>query len=173
VTDQMNTQNSKDYEVLTDLLFELMKNARRSDRALANAIGISQPTVTRKRAQLEKEGLVEAYTVIPNLGKMGYDILVFTLFAFNQPKTAERSARSKAWVDHEPCVLFWADGEGAGMNSVMISVHKNYGSYSKLMSDFREIFQTNLRDIQNFMVSMKRKELVMRSFSLQSLERDR
>ena len=36
------------------LLFELMKNSHRSDRQLAKALGVSQPTVTRRRAMLEK-----------------------------------------------------------------------------------------------------------------------
>lgn len=36
------------------LLFELMKDSHRSDRQLAKALGVSQPTVTRRRAMLEK-----------------------------------------------------------------------------------------------------------------------
>jgi len=46
------------------LLFELMKDAKRSDRQLSNILGISQPTVSRKRAFLEKE-LIDGYTAIP------------------------------------------------------------------------------------------------------------
>lgn len=45
------------------LLLELMKDAKRSDRQLANILGISQPTVSRKRAFLEKE-LIDGYTAI-------------------------------------------------------------------------------------------------------------
>lgn len=36
------------------LLYELMKNSRRSDRELAKVLGISQPTVSRRRIALEK-----------------------------------------------------------------------------------------------------------------------
>jgi DNA-binding Lrp family transcriptional regulator len=54
------------------ILFELIKNARRSDRELAKAIRVSQPTVTRTRTKLEKMGLVKEYTIIPDLRKMGY-----------------------------------------------------------------------------------------------------
>ena len=50
------------------LLFELMKNSHRSDRQLAKALGVSQPTVTRRRAILEKD-YIEGYTVIPKFGK--------------------------------------------------------------------------------------------------------
>ncbi len=31
------------------ILFELMKDSHRSDRQLAKALGVSQPTVTRRR----------------------------------------------------------------------------------------------------------------------------
>jgi DNA-binding Lrp family transcriptional regulator len=39
-------------------LFELVKGARRSDRELARALRVSQPTVTRARTKLEKTGFV-------------------------------------------------------------------------------------------------------------------
>jgi DNA-binding Lrp family transcriptional regulator len=40
-----------------------MKNSRRSDRELALVLGISQPTVTRLRTRLEKEGIIKEYTM--------------------------------------------------------------------------------------------------------------
>ena len=52
------------------LLFELIKDSHRSDRQLAKALGVSQPTVTRRRALLE-ENYIEGYTIIPKLGKIG------------------------------------------------------------------------------------------------------
>ncbi len=38
---------------LIHLLYELMKDSKRSDRELAKAIGVSQPTITRMRETLE------------------------------------------------------------------------------------------------------------------------
>ena len=37
------------------ILFELMKDSHRSDRQLAKALGVSQPTVTRRRAMLRRK----------------------------------------------------------------------------------------------------------------------
>ena len=37
------------------ILFELMKDSHRSDRQLARSLGVSQPTVTRRRAMLENK----------------------------------------------------------------------------------------------------------------------
>ena len=53
----------KDVEL--KLISELIKNSRRSDRELAKAIGISQPTVSRIRVRLEKQGLVD-YSAVPD-----------------------------------------------------------------------------------------------------------
>jgi DNA-binding Lrp family transcriptional regulator len=65
-------QNAKDIQLR--LISELMKNSRRSDRELARALKVSQPTVTRVRTRLEKEGIVKEYTMIPDFAKLGYQI---------------------------------------------------------------------------------------------------
>lgn len=52
-------------EKLIRLLREMLKNSKRSDREIAKSLEVSQPTVTRTRARLEKEYL-ETYTVIPD-----------------------------------------------------------------------------------------------------------
>jgi DNA-binding Lrp family transcriptional regulator len=59
------------------LLCELIKNSRKSDRKLAKLVGVSQPTVTRTRTRLEKEGLIE-YSGVPNLRKIGFEIIAIT-----------------------------------------------------------------------------------------------
>jgi DNA-binding Lrp family transcriptional regulator len=41
------------------IIAELMKNCRRSDRELAQAIGVSQPTVSRTIERLEREGVIK------------------------------------------------------------------------------------------------------------------
>src|SRR3989337_4425751 len=62
-------------DVERKMLAELVKNSRRSDRELAKAIGTSQPTATRVRTKLEKEGYIREYTAIPDFGRIGYTIL--------------------------------------------------------------------------------------------------
>ena len=59
------------------ILFELMKDSHRSDRQLAKSLGVSQPTVTRRRAMLE-ENYIEGYTVIPKFGEIGFEMAAFT-----------------------------------------------------------------------------------------------
>jgi DNA-binding Lrp family transcriptional regulator len=45
--------------VKLELISERMKNSRRSDRDLAKAIGVSQPTVSRMIKKLENEGIIK------------------------------------------------------------------------------------------------------------------
>lgn len=64
-------------DIKSKLLFELLKNSKRSDRELAKVLGVSQPTITRRRKELEKTA-IEEYTIIPKWEKFGYEIAAFT-----------------------------------------------------------------------------------------------
>ena len=81
----MDTQKaSAKNKRMTQILHELINNSNRSDHELAETIGVSQPTVTRLRNQLEKEGTIQEYTIIPNLTKMGYSIMAIFCIKFQK-----------------------------------------------------------------------------------------
>lgn len=61
------------------LISELMKNSRRSDRELAKALDVSQPTISRLIKKLEKEKYIKEYTIMPDSHKLGYELAAFTL----------------------------------------------------------------------------------------------
>jgi DNA-binding Lrp family transcriptional regulator len=153
-----------------DLLHELIKGARRSDRELAKVLKISQPTITRKRRRLETEGLILEYTIIPNLAKMGYEILAFTFLAFTEVRP-ELMEEAREWTKKQPNIVFAGDGEGLSMNSMFMSVHKNYASFSNLITKLRQDWQPNLKDVQSFILSVDRPELIVKPFSFRYLER--
>jgi DNA-binding Lrp family transcriptional regulator len=73
------------------LVSELMKNSRRSDRELAKAIGVSQPTVSRTIAKLEKDGVLKEWTVIPDFNKLGYQICALILQILKRPLSCKRA----------------------------------------------------------------------------------
>lgn len=79
----MNGEGLADIELR--LIAELMRNSRRSNRKLAKAVGVSQPTVSRIIRKLESNGLVQEYTMIPNLMKLGYEILALIFVKLNRP----------------------------------------------------------------------------------------
>lgn len=163
---------SKKEEEKLRLLFELVKDAGRSDRELSKSMKVSQPTVTRKRNALEKEGFIKEYTIIPDLAKMGYEIIAFTFLRFQEPPKPQLMEEAKKWTSKQSSVVFASDGEGIGMNSVMVSLHKDYGSYTRLINQLRRDWDPSLKDVASFKISIKRPELLVKPFTFKYLEKD-
>jgi DNA-binding Lrp family transcriptional regulator len=141
------------------LLFELMKDSHRSDRQLAKALGISQPTVTRRRAMLE-DSTIDGYTVIPKFGQIGFEIAAFTFMKtkLNHVKGNERDAalsKMKEWYLKQPNVIAVLDGQGMGWDAVCVSLHESYTGYA----EFLRMQQSELSDLifetQSFQADLK------------------
>jgi DNA-binding Lrp family transcriptional regulator len=119
------------------LLFELMKDSHRSDRRLAKALGVSQPTITRRRALLE-ENFIEGYTVIPKFGKIGYELAAFTFLKSKlKQKTGQEKEEAlkkmKEWYLNQSNVVLVADGRGMGWDAVCVSLHENFTDYTEFI----------------------------------------
>jgi DNA-binding Lrp family transcriptional regulator len=126
------------------LLVELIKNSCRSDRKLAKVLGTSQPTVTRMRNRLVKEGVIQQFTVIPDFVKMGFEIVAVTLTKTKfEPKLRERLKKSAM---EKPNIIFCAGCEGLGKNRICISFHKDYADYydfiTKYMTEWRDVIES-------------------------------
>ena len=119
------------------ILFELMKDSHRSDRQLAKALGVSQPTVTRRRAMLE-ENYIEGYTVIPKFGQIGFEIAAITFLksklksAVGEQKT-QALQKMKEWYSKQTNVIMVLDGRGMGWDAVGISLHENFESFAEFI----------------------------------------
>jgi DNA-binding Lrp family transcriptional regulator len=141
------------------LISELMKNSCRSDRQLAKALGVSQPTVSRAKATLEKEGYISEYTIIPNFKKIGYHLFALTFFSWkqsvskNEMEEAIKGAQQKApsWQSN---VVLIERGIGLNYDSFMGSFHKDYSSYTKLMSELKKSPYIDLRRMESFIVNL-------------------
>jgi DNA-binding Lrp family transcriptional regulator len=148
------------------LLFELMKNAKRSDREIAKIIGVSQPTITRMRQRLEKTAIVD-YTVIPDWTELGFEIMAMT---FVKAKGAESADKAKKWAAKNPNVVFTAGGEGMGMDYAIISFHKNYSGYSNFIEKLKTEWAESLQALQSFLMTTGEERMV-KPFSLKYLEK--
>jgi len=131
------------------LLFELMKDSHRSDRQLAKALGVSQPTVTRRRAMLE-ENYIEGYTVIPKFGQIGFEIAAFTFVKSklkhkSVTEQTEAISKLKEWYLKQPNSILVIEGRGMGWDAMCISLHKNY-------SDFTEFIRIQDSELADFMI---------------------
>ncbi len=131
------------------LMFELMKDSHRSDRQLAKALGVSQPTVTRRRAILE-ENYIDGYTIIPKFGKIGFEIAAFT---FLKSKLKQKTGQEKEealkklneWYTKQPNVLLVQHGRGMGWDAICISVHKSF-------SDFAEFIRAQDSELSDWII---------------------
>lgn len=150
----------KDVEL--KIISELMKNSRRSDRELAKVIGTSQPTVTRTRTRLEKEGYIKEYTAIPDFARLGYEIMALTFVKLRgtlNPEQIERAreAAKKALKESRYEVIMLERGIGLNFNGIAISYHKSYSAYSHMIEWFKQFTFWEITDIQSFIIDLNDK----------------
>jgi len=141
------------------LISELMKNSRRSDRDLAKAIGVSQPTVSRLIKKLEEEGCVQEYTMIPNFKKLGYEIVALSFVKFSRmysPEEVQTTKKATSNLFSEgPAEIFMIErGKGLGCQGVFMSFHKNYSAYVEFEEWIRKTISSDISDIQTFLVNL-------------------
>ena len=154
----MEKLRSTDYK----LLFELIKNSHRSDRELARVLGVSQPTVTRIRNKLVKDGLIREFTILPNLSKLGLEIMAITCVKARPSK--ELTEKAIQVTSASPNIIFAARADGMGKNALMISLHKNYSEYSNFIGDLMMEHGKDVEDYDTLLVSMG--GVIVKPFSL-------
>lgn len=140
-------------EVKLKILSELIRNSRSSDREIAKKVDTSQPTVTRMRRRLEKEGYIKEFTVIPDFSKLGYHLLALTFAKTRSSvdvkdlRTIGRTAKEVFQKTAPLEILFCGRGTGLGYQGVFISLHKDYTSYL----EFRDWLVRFSANAMNFM----------------------
>jgi len=147
------------------LLLEFMKDSKRSDREIAKVIGVSQPTITRMRQRLVKEGAIREFTIIPDFVKMGYEIMAIS--SFKSKRMKEMEERAIKLTEARPNILFAARAEGMGKNGVIISLHKNYTDFSNFLSDLMVEGEDYTEDYDTLLISLK--GLIIKPLSLKYL----
>jgi DNA-binding Lrp family transcriptional regulator len=145
------------------LISELMKNSRRSDRELARVLRVSQPTVTRIRTRLEKEGIVKEYTMIPDFAKLGYEIMGVTLAKTIGPEMGGSAIESRrAIVETEQrrsfANLIGLKGTGLGKDAMFITLYKSYSAYVEAIQVAKQIPHYALESFESFLVDLTDKD---------------
>lgn len=153
-------------ELKLKLLAELLKNSKRSDRELARILGSSQPTITRARQKIEREGFIRSYTFIPDWKKLGFEIMAFT-FTKMRPEilSEEMIGEVKKYAASFPNAIYAASGEGMGFTGVIVSLHKNYREYTQKLSLFRMDWGKYMEDIKSFVTVLGEGEVKEFSFT--------
>jgi DNA-binding Lrp family transcriptional regulator len=146
------------------LLWELIKNSRRSDRELAKSVGTSQPTVTRRRTRLEKE-LLEGYTAVPKIEKIGFEIIAFTFVksrltdaTFEQKEEARQNGRELIMKQNN--VILAMAGQGMGWDGMTVSLHRSYSDYIEFKRSLDREAAEFITESQSFIALTDPREIV-------------
>jgi DNA-binding Lrp family transcriptional regulator len=151
-------------EIDNKIISELLKNSKQSDRALAHRLGVSQPTVSRRRLMLEKTA-IDNYTLIPKWDQLGYEILAINFVKIKQEIAAGekyKAVRERAtkWLMKQPNIIMTTASRGMGMDAFNISLHKNYADYDQWFRSFRSEWGDLVDDIQSVLVNLHGGEVI-------------
>jgi DNA-binding Lrp family transcriptional regulator len=146
-------------DVESTLISELMKNSRRSDRELAKAIGVSQPTVSRLVKKLEKKGVIKEYTIIPDFRKLGYKIMGATFIELREPldkqKLKEIERMTVQIEKNKPhASLMAVSGLDRDKNRLFITFYENYSAYVEAMKLTKNLPFANVDSMESFLVDL-------------------
>jgi len=134
-----------------EVFFELMRNAKKSDRNIAKKLGISQPTVTRTRKRLETDGYIKRYTIVPDFSKLGFEIAAFMLFNY---KGEEKGFQSQ--LSEQSNVIFASKGRGGQReNYMMASLHKDFTEYSRFVDSLKKSYGEKVEISETFLIPLK------------------
>jgi Lrp/AsnC family leucine-responsive transcriptional regulator len=160
----MKDLKSIDYEIFA----ELVKNPRLSDRQLAKILNLSQPTITRRRGELERRGLLD-YTAILDIRKLGFEILAITFGRLKSEKPNDKEVEpSEDFLLRHPEMVLVSSGSGLGYDRVVLSVHRTYSEFSQFITELRQQWGKHLADPESFIISLQ-SDKILRDFTLKQL----
>jgi DNA-binding Lrp family transcriptional regulator len=141
------------------LISELMKNSRRSDRELAKAVGVSQPTISRMIRKLERDGVIREYTMIPDFRKLGYQLLALTFVKLRSTLGPEETEKARRITRQELekssfGVIMLERGIGLGYDGVLMGLYEDYAAYTEHRNRLKEYPFLEVADVEGFLISL-------------------
>jgi len=142
-----------------NLVCELMKNSRRSDRELAKVLGVSQPTVSRIVKKLEKEGVIKEYAMIPDFAKLGFGIMSIDFATLKETipeeKLKEIRKQVRQTLQKEPISTIVAmSGIGCNADRVVVAFHEDYSTYMKYLNKLKQHPLVIVDQIRSFVIDL-------------------
>lgn len=170
----VNDKNGLLKDIELRLISELMKNSRRSDRQLSKVLSVSQPTVTRTKSKLEKEGYIKEYTIIPDFVRLGFQLASFILVKIRAGLSPEEREKARQISINDMMekasdeVVFLDTGIGDGYTGIVVSLHRNYSDYTRLVSMLKDYPFVDTSATLSFIVNLNHKNQ-FRNFTFSTL----
>jgi DNA-binding Lrp family transcriptional regulator len=142
-----------------NVLSELLGNSKQSDREIGRKLGKSQPTVTRIRRKLEKEGYIKEYTLIPDFEMLGFELMSMVfLKLLRQPSEKDFAEMRKLGEvlakETGSSTTMALRGMGLGFNAVVVSFHRDYTAYNTVLSGIKQMEFVNPAAVQSFLIDL-------------------
>jgi DNA-binding Lrp family transcriptional regulator len=124
--------------------------------------------------ELEKEGVIREYTMIPDFSKLGYSLLTVTLVKHRrdldrrQLGEGAKEGLDRAQAGESPEMVMAETGMGLGYDAVVVAYEKDYSSHTKLIDRIRAFEHLQAAETQTFIVDLKDK-VHYRPFTFQTL----
>jgi DNA-binding Lrp family transcriptional regulator len=147
----------KDVEL--KLVKELVRNSRRSNRQLAETIGVSQPTVNRLVKKLEKEGVIREYTMVPDHVALGFQIMSVTFARLKEAMSDDDVERARKFA-HEmlkkrpTATMMIMNGIGLDADRAVVAFHRDYSDYVEFMTLMKEYPLVVVEEVKSFLVDL-------------------
>ena len=109
-----------------------------SDNDIGREIGVSRHTVSRLRRSFEEKNLVRQLC-LPNLQKLGFEILVFTHIRFD-PRNPPNFENDETSILMSDSTIFFATRR---FEAVMISIYRDYDDYKSDMMKIMQLLKEN------------------------------
>jgi DNA-binding Lrp family transcriptional regulator len=150
-----------------EVLLELLRDSKVSDRQLAQKLNTSQSTITRIRHRLEKK-IQMSYTGIPNLSKLDIELISFICGKCTHSRD-EISNCVEKMVESFPRIIFAGEGEGMKKTCIFVTINKDFNDFTDFLREFRLSCKGIRKEIESFLVPTK---YVIRNFNLFSAVKD-
>jgi DNA-binding Lrp family transcriptional regulator len=151
------------------LVAELLKDSHRSDRELAKAVRVSQPTISRLRKKLEDRGIIREYTMIPDFHELGYNIMAVIFLKLGQGgkslsarQLEKMFSEARKLEKHNPrTFLMVKTGIGLSHDMVVISLFHDYSEYTDYIRMIKTESTAELRpyfeggSIETFLINLE------------------
>ncbi len=129
----------------------LQDNGRTKRSVLAEAVGLSLPSLSDRLNKLEEKGIIEGYYTKLNRKAFGYDLMAFITVVMESSKFYQKFADK---VEDTPEILecYSVLGEGSHILKVVV---KDTGALEKLLSKIQS-WPGVIRTISSFVLSTKK-----------------